>query len=317
MGYLEKIQGIRIGTAANIAKASWQGAVAVLALLALGLALPAGVMATIRNTLVYINLAIPWSILYSLGYPSFATAAFYGVGAYVMTYSILYGLGSLAGLVFSALLALAISLGIGYVTLRLAGLFFFFSTLAILEAIRQVMNYTEINMTGHIGKIIPIVVSDLHSLAYLAGLALANIFVYSYLMTTRHRIYIAAIRRDKILAMSHGINPHRYSMAIFSAVSAMQSLCGAVSALYLLYISPDSVFSPFASLLTLVIGLLGGYSNILGPIISSMAVIFLYEYTSRVAEHLNITMIGAIVIAVTLYLRTNISEILERYTRGL
>jgi len=313
MGYPARLQRLAPRAIAGIARASWPGAVAVVSLLALGLVLPAGVMATIRNALVYIDLAIPWSILYSLGYPSFATAAFYGIGAYVMTYSILYGLGVPAGLALSALLALAVALAIGYVTLRLAGLFFFFSTLAILEAIRQVMNYTEINLTGHIGKIIPVAVSDAHSLAYLAVLGLVNILIYSYLTATRHRVYIAAVRRDRILASSFGINPHKYSMAIFAISSAMQSICGAVSALYLLYISPDSAFNPFTSLLTLVIGLLGGYSNVAGPIISSVAIVFLYEYASRIAEHLNVALIGAIVIAVTLYLRTNISEILDRY----
>jgi ABC-type branched-subunit amino acid transport system permease subunit len=75
------------------------------------------------------------------------------------------------------------------------------------------------------------------------------------------------------------------------------------------------VFNPYISLLALVIGLLGGYLNILGPIISSINIIFLYEYTSRIAENLNLALIGAIVIAVTLYLRTNISEILIQLYR--
>jgi ABC-type branched-subunit amino acid transport system permease subunit len=75
------------------------------------------------------------------------------------------------------------------------------------------------------------------------------------------------------------------------------------------------LFNPYISLLALVIGLLGGYLNILGPIISSITIIFLYEYTSRIAENLNLALIGAIVIAVTLYLRTNISEILIQLYR--
>jgi ABC-type branched-subunit amino acid transport system permease subunit len=75
------------------------------------------------------------------------------------------------------------------------------------------------------------------------------------------------------------------------------------------------VFNPYIFLLALVIGLLGGYLSILGPIISSITIIFLYEYTSRIAENLNLALIGAIVIAVTLYLRTNISEILIQLYR--
>lgn len=297
----------------RILKISLPGFSAILALSLIGFIAPAGVMATIRNTMLYINLSIPWVILFSLGYPSFASAAFFGVGAYITTYSLLYGLNPAMGVALSAIISISLALAIGYITLRLAGLFFFFATLAILEAIRQVMNYTEINLTGHIGKIVPIVISDHLSIALLAMLGMINIVIYSYLMATKHRIVISSIRWDKILAISHGINPYRYSTYIFALTSTMQAICGGISAFYLLYINPDSVFNPFISLLTLVIGLLGGYLNILGPIISSIAIIFLYEYTSRIAEYLNITLIGSIVIAVTLYLRTNISEVLERY----
>ncbi len=291
---------------------SWQGLLAILLLLAMGLTMPAGFMATIRNVILYIDLVLPWVILFSLGYPSFATSAYFGVGAYVTTYSLLNGLNPAIGIALSALLSLALALGIGHITLKLTGLFFFFATLAILEATRQFMNYVEINLTGHIGKTVPIVINDAASLVYLALLGVANILIYAYLMSTKHRIIIASIRHDKILSQSYGINPYRYSAYIFAVTSMMQSICGGVAALYQLYVSPDSVFNPFMSLLTLVIGLLGGYLSVLGPITSSIAIIFLYEYTSRVAEYLNIALIGAIVIAITLYLRTNISEILAQ-----
>ncbi|MFZ8823947.1 MAG: ABC transporter permease subunit [Desulfurococcales archaeon] len=123
------------------------------------------------------------------------------------------------------------------------------------------------------------------------------------------------MRQDKILSQSYGINPYRYSTYVFALTSMMQSICGSIATLYLLYINFDSVFNPYIFLLALVIGLLGGYLSILGPIISSITIIFLYEYTSRIAENLNLALIGAIVIAVTLYLRTNISEILIQLYR--
>jgi len=98
---------------------SWPGLLAILFLLVLGLIMPAGIMATIRNVLLYINLVVPWVILFSLGYPSFATAAFFGVGSYITTYSLLNGLSPAVGIALSALFSLAIALAIGYITLRL------------------------------------------------------------------------------------------------------------------------------------------------------------------------------------------------------
>jgi branched-chain amino acid transport system permease protein len=293
-------------------RVSWPGFVAISILLFLGLIMPAGIMATIRNSLSYINLAIPWAIFYSLGYPSFATAAFYGIGAYVLTYTLLSGLSPIVGVIASVLASFAIALALGAITLRLAGLFFFFATLAILEAIGQLLRYTEITLTGHIGKIVPIIVSDQLSLLILAALAVVNIAIYSYIMSTRHRIYIHTIRSDKVLATSVGVNPYRYSSILFGVTSAMQAASGSISAMYLLYIDPGSVFSPTISLLTLIIGLLGGYANILGPIVSSIAIVFLYEYTSRIAPYVNLVILGAIVMAFTLYLRTSLSDIIER-----
>ncbi len=298
--------------AISILRVSWIGVLAVILLLALGLLLPAGIMATIRNILVYISLSIPWVLLFSLGYPSFATGAFYGVGAYVFVYSLLYGLSPSIGIIASMLVAAGVAAAMGVITLRLAGLFFFFATLAILEALRQVLQYTEINFTGHIGKIVPIIISDQLSLLYLSLLSIANIFIYSYMMATRHRIYISVIRSDRILAMSHGISPYRYSLAMFILTSALQALCGAVSALYLLYIDPNSALDPHKSLLTLIIGLIGGSGNVLGPILSSIIIISLYEYTSRIASYLNLTIIGVIVIVFILYLRTSISDLIDR-----
>lgn len=304
--------GLRSNAPLEMLRVSWAGLAAISILLSLGLIMPAGIMATIRNSLSYINLSIPWAIFYSLGYPSFATAAFYGIGAYVLTYALLSGLSPLVGVIASALVSFTIALALGAITLRLAGLFFFFATLAILEAIGQLLRYTEITLTGHIGKIVPIIVSDQLSLIMLAALAVINIAIYAYIASSKHRLYIQAIRSDKVLAMSVGVNPYRYSSILFGVTSAMQAACGSISAMYLLYIDPGSVFSPTISLLTLIIGLIGGYANILGPIVSSIAVVFLYEYTSRIASYVNLVVIGAIVIAFTLYLRTSVSEVIER-----
>ncbi|HWQ16546.1 MAG TPA: branched-chain amino acid ABC transporter permease [Sulfolobales archaeon] len=308
-----RISGEAFDTVSQILRTSLPGVLVVLVLLILGLLLPAGFMATIRNILVYICLSIPWVLFFSLGYPSFATGAFYGVGAYIFVYSLLYGFGPLAGIVVSVLVAVAVAAAIGYVTLRLAGLFFFFATLAILEALRQVLLYIEINFTGHVGKIVPIIISDQLSLLLLSVLSIANVLIYSYMRVTRHRIYMSVVRSDKILAVSHGLSPYRYSLGIFILTSALQSICGSVSALYLLYIDPNNTLNPLISLLTLIIGLVGGSGNTLGPILSSIIVVSLYEYTSRIASYLNLVIIGVVVMVFVLYLRTSISDLLDKY----
>src|SRR2546426_1893180 len=91
--------------------------------------------------LQYIVLATAWNILGGYtGYVNFGTPAFFAMGAYMATFLMLaykapFPVLLLAGGLISGL----VGLGIGYLTLRLKGVFFSIATLALTVVLQTVM----------------------------------------------------------------------------------------------------------------------------------------------------------------------------------
>ncbi len=91
--------------------------------------------------LQYIILAIAWNILGGYaGYVNFGTSAFFALGAYTAVMLILAFKASLPVLILSGgLISGLLGLGIGYLTLRLKGVFFSIATLALAVVLQTIM----------------------------------------------------------------------------------------------------------------------------------------------------------------------------------
>ena len=100
---------------------------------------------------MYTVLATSWALFSGpTHYISLATAAFYGIGTYVVAggigtlpYPVLLALAGLAGGVAAALVGLA--------TLRLSGVYFVIFTLGLAELVRQIVTWVQNNFTGSRG----------------------------------------------------------------------------------------------------------------------------------------------------------------------
>src|SRR5512134_3061626 len=83
--------------------------------------------------LQYVVLATAWNILGGYtGYVNFGTSAFFALGAYTATFLMLaYKAPFLVMLLAGGLVSGLLGLGLGYLTLRLKGVFFSIATLAL------------------------------------------------------------------------------------------------------------------------------------------------------------------------------------------
>lgn len=277
----------------------------------LGLALPPGPRQTLINSLSYANLAVPWAVVFALGYPSLASAAFYGLGAYVFAYLLTYGVDPLLSGILSAASGFAVAALLGHITLRLRGIFFFFSTLAISEALRQLFTYAELSLTGHLGKIVWLRLGDVQVLGLQALLLTTSMAFHAYVSGPKHRILVHTARSDRILAASLGVNVHSYAVKIFATASSIQAACGAASAPYLVYIDPQ-VFDPMRSLVALVIGMLGGFSSAPLVVGSAIMVNFAYEYAAKIAAGLHLIAIGSLLTLLAIFARGGLPELLKK-----
>ena len=122
-------------------KNKWIGLIAMLALLALPLVGDNYIVRLATIMLMYSVMALSWNFIGGLvGYPSFATASFFGLGAYAGALSQVQGvpmfmawcIGGMAAAIFAWFLGLAI--------LHLKGHYFAIASLIVAEVLREIIN---------------------------------------------------------------------------------------------------------------------------------------------------------------------------------
>ena len=113
---------------------------------------------------MYATLALSWNIIGGLaGYPSFATAAFFGLGTYAsailqssgMPMLLAWPIGGLTAAVFAAVIGLAI--------LHLKGHYFAIASLALVEVLRELVNINDQLTGGGMGLNLPVTQGGRHS----------------------------------------------------------------------------------------------------------------------------------------------------------
>ncbi|MEM1578997.1 MAG: branched-chain amino acid ABC transporter permease [Archaeoglobaceae archaeon] len=267
-----------------------------LAILIISAILPPSLQRVMIMLIIYLALAICWLTIFKMGYVSLGSAAFYGLGMYLFVYLSILGLPKILDFIIIAIFIFFFSLTLGYITLRLTGIFFILATFATAEALRQIFIFIEINYTGYIGKIIRDSLSIFETLSLLSLLLLLASIFYFILSRDRIKVILNFIREDEVLARISGINTLKYKLIIFSTSSVIQGLLGSVAAWYLAYIDPEIAFNPTISIQTLAIGLMGGTGHYLGPFASALILILLSEQLIRIAPNLHLIVIGGIVI---------------------
>src|SRR6201987_2017779 len=106
---------------------------------------------------MYAILALSWSVVGGFaGYPSFATAAFFGFGAYASGVLLGKGVPLWLAVFISALLALGAAGALGAVLMRLRGHYFAIASLSLAEVLRELVNNATDLTGGGMGLNIPL-----------------------------------------------------------------------------------------------------------------------------------------------------------------
>ena len=116
-----------------------------LTLLAILCAVPVGVDAywlRLGTTmLMYGVLAMSWNFVGGMaGYPSFASAAFFGLGAYAGAVAQKFGLSMFLAWGLAGAVAAVFAAALGFALLRLRGHYFAIASLVVAEVLREIVN---------------------------------------------------------------------------------------------------------------------------------------------------------------------------------
>lgn len=235
---------------------------------------------TIGVTIVmYTALATSWALFSGpTHYISLATAAFFGVGAYVtaigiqfVDYWLLLPIAGVLGALIAALVGLA--------TLRLSGVYFVIFTLGLAELVRQIITYGQ-NSSGTKGLYVLTGINE--TMIYWQLLGLCALVYLSGWLIGRSRLGFALriIGDDEQVAKHSGINTAAAKIILFMVSGAVAAIVGAMLAPRYVYIEPAIAFTPMLSFQVVIMALLGGTGRLWGPIVGVIPFTFLWEAIS-------------------------------------
>lgn len=228
---------------------------------------------------MYTVLATSWALFSGpTHYISLATAAFFGLGAYVtgtgidiLPYWLLLPIAAVVGGLLAAL--------VGFATLRLSGVYFVIFTLGLAELIRQLVTWYQ-NQTGHKGTYLLTDMTDpdlywqlllLAGVVYLTGWAIGR---------SRLGFALRIIGDDEDVARHVGINTALSKVALFVVSGSVAAVVGAIIAPRYVYIEPNIVFTPMLSFQVVIMALLGGTGRLWGPLAGVIPFTLLWEAIS-------------------------------------
>lgn len=277
-----------------------------------------------RSVLMYLMLAISWNMLVSSGQLSFGIAGFFGLGGYASTLAIVYlGVPPLLSLVFAFILVGAAAWLLGLVALRLRGMYFAISTLALAEIFRVIIHNWHGFTGGPNGKLLPKLIFDGASVpTYLlmAVLAAGTIAFSMWFRRSKFHFAVTSIRDNETAAMSTGINIYKTLLMVFAVTSAVQGLVGASFANMYGFVTPESSFNMNYTLLPLAMTLLGGLYTTWGPVLGAVLLGIVGEYLKLYIPYGHLIVYGIIIVLVILFMPNGIvglsGKLLNRFESG-
>ncbi|MDO5528695.1 MAG: branched-chain amino acid ABC transporter permease [Paracoccus sp. (in: a-proteobacteria)] len=234
-------------------------------------------------------------------YVSLATAAFYGVGAYVAAAAA----DSMAWpfvLVLAGAIGAVMALVVGLSTLRLAGIYFVIFSFGLAELVRQLITWYEVNITGTLGRYLFVDLQPRHILWQLLALFAVTIALSAWVHRGRIGLALRVIGDDEAVAAHCGINLARTKLLLFVASGTIITLTGAIMSPLWVYIEPAIVFDPTVSFMTVIMALLGGANRLWGPTLGAVPMFLVFEWLGANFPNHSLILLGLLFIAVVFLL---------------
>lgn len=279
------------------------------------------------GTIACLNLmlVLGLAIIARAGQLSMGHAGFALVGGYTSALlSMRLGWPPLLGILSAGLVAAAIAALLGWIILRLRGVYFVlvafsFGQIAVLVALDMadltggangLVGVPSVSLFGHMLLSKP----DFYPFA-LACALLTLVFTW-LLYRSPFGDMMAATAENPRLAESSGVNTHLVQVVAFTLGSGIAGIAGALSVHYLRFISPDSfTFWESVSYLTMLV--VGGRAGVLGPVVGVLVMTPLPEVL-RSTEGLQHIIYGVILVLCLLFVPEGLSRLPQklRHLRG-
>ena len=283
---------------------------ALAAIFAAGLALTGVVENEYYYNALYLILqgmlmAVAWNVLGGFtGYVNFGSAGFFAMGAYT-TVALNKALGLPLPLLILAggLVGGLVGLGLGYLTLRLKGVYFAIATLAMSIVIETlVVNWSYVG--GAKGSYMLTPEKHLWFDSYIQMLfvvmlllTLAAVAISRLLNSSRLGRGLAAIRDDEVAAECTGVPTLRLKLISTTVMGAMMGVAGAPFPYFVTFVDPVSAFNLFIAVNAIAMPMIGGTAHWIGPVIGALLLGTTQEIVKvTVSSEMNVLIVGGMLV---------------------
>jgi branched-chain amino acid transport system permease protein len=259
---------------------------------------------------------------------SFATGAFYGIGAYtaaIMSRDL--GSSVWVHLPAGAVVAGLFGLLLGIPALRLQGHFLAIVTIAFQTIVYLVISQWTSFTGGQVGLTMPnagpvilfgtrlFEFGSLRSYYWLTlAVAVICVFIAWRLVRSRLGREWIAIRDDETLASAVGLNTTRGKLTAFVAYAALAGIAGVLTAHSLRGVTPDD-FTIWISATVVAMMIVGGRGTFIGPILGAAFLAILPELLGKFAEYKMLIYGVLLVLVITLMPEGVIGRLRARATQ--
>jgi branched-chain amino acid transport system permease protein len=258
---------------------------------------------------LYAILALSWNIVGGFaGYPSFATAAFFGFGAYVAGVLMNKGLPLSLSVLIAGVSAFLFAGLLGAALLRLRGHYFAIASLSLVEVLRELVNNATDLTGGGMGLNIPLaagssVLADAIFFFYaMWALLLLTALTVMAAAASKLGFGLACIRQNETASSMVGLNTTFYKSIAFGLSACFVSAAGGIYAAWVHYIDPSDVFDILYSVKPIVMALMGGLGSPLGVACGAFIYLGLEEVVWRNYIQIHTGVLGLLIVLLLLFL---------------
>jgi branched-chain amino acid transport system permease protein len=255
--------------------------------------------------LQYVVIATAWNILGGYaGYVNFGTPAFFALGAYTAIVLIQTVRAPLPVLIVAGgLVSALLGLGIGYLTLRLRGVFFSIATLALSIVLQTVIiNWEFVGGSRGLSVIRPSGPPFGNYVTFLftvmTGLAVFAVITARFIERSWIGRGLAALRDNEEAAECMGVPTLRLKLFATTVSGFLLGVAGAPFPYYVTFVDPNSAFSLDYAVNALAMPMIGGTTSWLGPVIGAVLLNSAQQYASvTISSEWNLFIVGVVLVA--------------------
>jgi branched-chain amino acid transport system permease protein len=257
---------------------------------------------------MFTALALSWNFIGGFaGYPSFSTAAFFGLGCYAGALSQRAGVPMVLAWVIATLVVGAFAAALGTIILRLRGHYFAIGSIGVVEVLRLVISSWGSVTGGGDGLNVPLLSGGPNVVARTFLVVMIVVMIIAFLVTvvvdrSRLGFGLRCIQQNEDAANMLGVNSTRYKIIAYALSALFCGTTGACYASWTGYIDPSDSFSIIMSIKVPVMCLLGGVGTVLGPVVGTAAFMMLEEVFWANFLDYNRAILGAVIVVLIFFL---------------